>query len=182
MQKVQLRSLYKRKRQALSDRQVEELQQNIYQQIFEYDFSEVKNIHIFLPIEKQKEINTYPIVRFLRAQHKIIVISKSDFSNNTLQHFIFEEKTELALNKYGIPEPENAEEITVQEIDLVFVPLLISDKENFRVGYGKGFYDRFLAECSSTVKTIGLNFFEPIEKITDCNEFDIPLEHIVYPK
>ncbi len=182
MKKTELRKIYKKKRQELSFDKIEKLQNNIYQQVFEYNFSDVKNIHIFLPIETQKEINTYPIITFLRDKRKKIIISKSDFSNNTLEHFFFDEKTKLVVNKYGIPEPIAAEKVNVKEIDLVFVPLLISDKQNFRVGYGKGFYDRFLSECQSGVITIGLNFFPPIFKIEDCNEFDVPLSVIKYPK
>ena len=182
MQKAVLRKIYKKKRQELSLETIEKLQESIYQQVFEYDFSAVNVIHVFLPIEKQKEINTYPIIHFLRKKGKQIIISKSNFSNNTLQHFIFETNTKLILNAYGIPEPIDAKEINVKEIDLVFVPLLISDQQNYRVGYGKGFYDRFLSECKASVETIGLNFFPPISKIEDCNQYDIALSTVKYPK
>jgi len=62
------------------------------------------------------------------------------------------------------------------------VPLLISDEQHYRVGYGKGFYDRFLANCRKDCKKIGLNFFKPIQKISDSNEFDIALDEVIYPK
>lgn len=182
MVKKELRKLYKQKRKELTKNEIENFQQNIYAQIFQINFSNSENIHIFLSIEKQKEINTYPIINFLRSINKTIIISKSDFKTNTLQHFIFDKSTKLEINSYGIPEPINAVKIDVKEIDLVFVPLLISDKKNYRVGYGKGFYDRFLSECKKNVKTIGLNFFEPINIIKDINEFDIPLDKIIYPK
>jgi len=126
MKKTELRKIYKKKRQELTFDEIESLQENIYQQVFKYDFSKVKNIHIFLPIEKQKEINTYPIIDFLRSIGKQIIISKSDFSNNTLQHFIFKENAKLNISNYGIPEPIGAEKIDVKEINLVFVPMLIS--------------------------------------------------------
>ncbi len=182
MIKKELRKLYKQKRKELTKSEIENLQQNIYTQILKTDFSDSNIIHIFLSIEKQKEINTYPIIDFLVSINKTIIISKSDFTSNTLQHYVFDESTILEINNYGIPEPINAQQIDVKEIDLVFVPLLISDKQNYRVGYGKGFYDRFLSECKSNVKTIGLNFFKPIDKINDKNEFDIPLDKIIYPK
>ena len=56
------------------------------------------------------------------------------------------------------------------------------DEQYYRVGYGKGFYDRFLANCRKDVKKIGLNFFKPISNITDVNEFDIALDEVIYPK
>ena len=180
MLKKELRKIYKQKRLSLSCSEIEEFQKHIYQKVFEMDFSKFQNIHIFLPIEKQKEINTYPIIDFLRDKKKQIVISKSDFKTNTLEHFKFNANTILEVNKYGIPEPLFADKVKESSIDLVFVPLLISDKKNYRVGYGKGFYDRFLASCREDVFTIGLNFFKPIPSIEDVNEFDVKLNTVIY--
>lgn len=181
MNKSELRKLYKQKRRELSEDEIMKLQERMYAKIFKLDFSEVQNIHVFLPIERQKEINTYPIIAFLRSKNKNIIVSKSDFNTATLTHFILEKDTVLQTNEYGIPEPENATEINVKDIDLVFVPLLISDVKNYRVGYGKGFYDRFLSTCKPSVKTIGLNFFEPVAEISDINEFDVPLDIMITP-
>ena len=111
-----------------------------------------------------------------------IVVSKSDFTNNTLTHFYLEKDTEIEVNTYGIPEPKNAEQVLETAIDLVFVPLLISDELGYRVGYGKGFYDRFLSDCRKDVKKIGLNFFKPISNISDVNAFDVALDEVIYPK
>ncbi len=182
MEKKALRKLYKEKRKDLSELEIQKFQGSIYIQVYELDFSDVQNVHIFLPIKRQKEINTYPIIQFLRNQGKKIVVGKSNFTDATLRHYVYTEKTELKISKYGIPEPVDAEELNVRKIDLVFVPLLISDKENYRVGYGKGFYDRFLRKCRKTVKTIGLNFFSPIVKIEGLDEFDVPLQKVIYPQ
>jgi len=182
MEKADLRKIYKEKRQQLSGIDIEELQENIYQQIYDLEISNIKNVHVFLSLEKFKEINTNPIIDYYRSQNKKIVVSKSDFTNNSLTHFYLEKDTTIALNKYEIPEPVNAVQVCEIELDLVFVPLLISDEQHYRVGYGKGFYDRFLANCRKDVKKIGLNFFKPISNITDVNEFDIALDEVIYPK
>lgn len=182
MEKADLRKIYKEKRKQLSGIDIEELQENIYQQIYDLEISNIKNVHVFLSLEKFKEINTNPIIDYYRSQNKKIVVSKSDFTNNSLTHFYLEKDTTIALNKYGIPEPVNAVQVCEIELDLVFVPLLISDEQHYRVGYGKGFYDRFLANCRKDVKKIGLNFFKPISNITDVNEFDIALDEVIYPK
>ncbi|KGL58922.1 5-formyltetrahydrofolate cyclo-ligase [Polaribacter sp. Hel1_85] len=182
MKKQELRKIYKQKRRDLSTIEVEKLQENIYQQVFEFDFSSIKIVHIFLTIERLLELNTNPIIDFLLLKNKAIVVSVSDFSTNTLTHFLFDRKTKLKVSSFGIPEPSNGIEIDAKKIDLVFVPLLISDEKKYRVGYGKGFYDRFLAECRKDVKTIGLNFFQPIDVIEDINQFDIPLHQVIYPK
>ena len=181
MKKKELRILYKEKRKALTENQIKDFQDNIYKQVFFYDFSLVNTVHIFLPITHQKEINTYPIINYLRNKGKLIIVSKSCFKTNTLAHYIFDEDTKVVTNKYGIPEPVAAKKVEVQEIDLVFVPMLISDERGYRVGYGKGFYDRFLSECKKNIKTIGLNLFIPISSIEDVNAYDIALDKIIYP-
>ncbi|PQJ80569.1 5-formyltetrahydrofolate cyclo-ligase [Polaribacter porphyrae] len=181
MLKSELRKIYKQKRNDLTFEEIQKLQENIYQQIYDLDISQIKTVHLFLTLEKFKEIDTQPIIDYFRSQNKRIVVSKSDFSKNTLTHFYLGKDTEIALNKYGIPEPKNAKKALEKALDLVFVPLLISDEKHYRVGYGKGFYDRFLANCRKDCKKIGLNFFKPISKISDINEFDVALDDVIYP-
>lgn len=182
MKKQELRVLYKQKRNNLSVNQIIELQDNIYQQVYSLNYSGVKVVHLFLSLTKFKEIDTQPIINFLRKQNIKIVVSKSNLTDNTLSHYYLEENTILELNKFGVPEPVNAVKVDEQELDLVFVPMLISDELNYRVGYGKGFYDRFLLKCREDAKFIGLNFFKPIYQIEDSNDFDVPLHQVIYPK
>lgn len=182
MNKTALRKLYKQRRKNLSILEVNNLQENIYQQVFKLDYSSIKIVHIFLTIERLLELNTNPIIDFLLLNNKTIVVSVSDFSSNTLKHFLFDRKTKLKVSSFGIPEPVNGKEINPKEIDLVFVPLLISDEKKYRIGYGKGFYDRFLSECRNDVKTVGLNFFKPIKEISDLNMYDVALDTVIFPK
>lgn len=182
MNKTALRKLYKQRRKDLSILDVDNLQENIYQQVFKLDYSSIKTVHIFLTIERLLELNTNPIIDFLLLNNKTIVVSVSDFSSNTLKHFLFDRKTKLKVSSFGIPEPVKGKEINPKEIDLVFVPLLISDEKKYRVGYGKGFYDRFLSECRNDVKTVGLNFFKPIKEISDLNMYDVALDTVISPK
>ena len=83
---------------------------------------------------------------------------------------------DLQENAWGIPEPVDAEEVEVSEIDAVLAPLLVVDKQGNRVGYGKGFYDRFFAACRPDVKRLGLSYFEPVENITDVHGLDVPIQ------
>lgn len=182
MKKQRIREIYKQKRKELSENKRLAFQENIYQQIYKLKLSRVKNVHLFLSLTKFHEIDTLPIIRFFRSQKKRIVVSKCDFKNKTLSHFYLEENTVLELNKFGVPEPVNAEQIHENKLDIVFVPMFISDAKNYRVGYGKGFYDRFLSNCKKDAKFIGLNFFKPIDKIEDVNTFDIPLHRVIYPQ
>ncbi|WP_440122459.1 5-formyltetrahydrofolate cyclo-ligase [Tenacibaculum sp. Ill] len=182
MLKSDLRKLYKQKRNALTQTEKEKLQESIYQQIFELKTDDIYTVHLFLSMRKFNEIDTQPIIDFFRDKGKRIIVSRCNFEDDSLTHFYFEKDTKLELNKFGVPEPIKAEEANVKDIDLVFVPMLISDEQNYRVGYGKGFYDRFLSECREDTQTIGLNFFSPIKKIEDTHEFDVPLNSVIYPK
>jgi len=182
MKKQELRALYKQKRKDLTEIQIKGLQENIYQQIYNLDLSTVKNVHLFLSMPKFKEIDTAPLITYFRNKNKRIVVSKCNFKDNTLSHFYLEEDTVLSLNKFGVLEPVAAELVEENKLDLIFIPMLISDDKKFRVGYGKGFYDRFLLNCRKDAKFIGLNFFPPITAIEDKNEFDIPLHQLIYPK
>ena len=182
MKKQELRALYKQKRKDLTEIQIKGLQENIYQQVYNLDLSKVNNVHVFLSISKFKEIDTAPLITWFRNKNKRIVVSKCNFKDNTLSHFYLEENTVLSLNKFGVLEPVAAELVEENKLDLIFIPMLISDDKKFRVGYGKGFYDRFLSNCRKDAKFIGLNFFPPITAIEDKNEFDIPLHQVIYPK
>ena len=182
MLKSELRKIYKQKRNALTEVEKQQLQESIYQQVFELNTGKIKNIHLFLSMRKFNEIDTLPIINFFRGKGKRIIVSRCNFEDDTLSHFYFEKDTQLELNKFEVPEPVNAKKANVKDIDLVFVPMLISDEKNYRVGYGKGFYDRFLSECRKDTQTVGLNFFPPIKKIEDTHEFDIPLNIVIYSK
>jgi len=68
-----------------------------------------------------------------------------------------------------------------KEFDVVIVPMVIADERGYRVGYGKGFYDGFLAKCRPDCQFIGVCFYEPIEEIEDVHEHDVKLHACVTP-
>uniref|UniRef100_UPI0027D33E87 5-formyltetrahydrofolate cyclo-ligase n=1 Tax=Escherichia coli TaxID=562 RepID=UPI0027D33E87 len=77
-------------------------------------------------------------------------------------------------NTWGITEPRGEQILPASAIDLVFAPLLVFDQKGYRLGYGKGYYDRFLSNCTDAA-IIGFSYFEPIREIADTHEFDLPL-------
>jgi 5-formyltetrahydrofolate cyclo-ligase len=140
-----------------------------------------QNIHIYLPIIKKKEIDTFPIINFYKKNNCTIVLSKSNFSNSTLTNYIWDDYTELVENEYGILEPINGEEINVNEIKIVLIPLLSFDIKGNRLGYGKGFYDRFLKQLPVDSIKIGLSHFESNEELLPIDKHDIGLDYCVSP-
>lgn len=151
----------------------------LFSRIMMHRFS---NIHIFLPIKENNEVNTQLIINTLRKDFAPDIYISKSHQDGTLTHHLFTSVTKLISNKWGIPEPEKTE-VSFPEItfDLVFVPLLTFDKKGHRVGYGGGYYDRFLSRCTPDCLKIGLSFFEPVDEILDVNEFDVKLNHGITP-
>src|SRR3546814_17069821 len=93
-----------------------------------------------------------------------IVVPKSDFNTNVMSHYALGE-VEFKVGRFSIPEPVSGDEVAIKSIDLAIVPLIAVDKRGHRVGYGRGFYDRFLIECRPDVQTTGVSFFDLVEEI-----------------
>lgn len=181
MTKKELRQKYKELRQQLSENETEELSLQIANQLIRLDIWQHSFYHLFLPIESQKEVNTEYILQVLAGKDKNIVLSKSDFSTREMTHFLLTDNTTIKKNAYDIPEPIDGLEVPVSKIDVVFVPLLAFDENGNRVGYGKGFYDKFLAECKPEILKIGVSFFEPENIISDVLNTDIQLDLCITP-
>ncbi len=181
MLKKEARKKIKEARKQLSDNEIEVKSLAIANQLLQLDIWENTYFHLFLPIEEHKEINTEYILNILQAKDKEIVISRSNFETTSMLHFLLTDNTKINKNEYNIPEPINGLPVPTEMIDVVFVPLLAYDKQGNRVGYGKGFYDKFLSECKPNVVKIGLSFFEPEELIEDVFENDVKLDFCVNP-
>jgi len=181
MHKKELRLHYKSLRAALSEQEIEEKSMAIANQLLHLNCWDKTYYHLFLTIEELKEIDTEFILQILAGKDKEIVIAKSDFETRKMTHFLLTDNTKIKKNEYNIPEPMNGLEVPVAMIEVVFVPLLTFDKKGHRIGYGKGFYDQFLAECKPETIKIGLSFFEAEDIIDDVFESDVKLDYCVTP-
>lgn len=184
MNKIELRKIYLQKRNTLSEAEYAQLNFKLYQQFFAcIDLSFIKVIHTFLPVVSKHEPDTWLIIDRLRREfpHIRISIPKTDSRTNTLDNFYFEGLHQLITTAWGIQEPKQGTQTETEKIDLVLVPLLAFDKAGHRLGYGKGFYDRFLKDCRSNCIKAGLSFFKPEEKLDDITEFDVPLDSCITP-
>jgi 5-formyltetrahydrofolate cyclo-ligase len=182
MLKKEIRLKYKILRKALSEKEVEEMSLAIANTILTLPIWGKTYFHLFLPIEEQNEVNTEFILHLLSGKDKEICISKSDFESRNMTHYLLTDNTKIKKNEYNIPEPLDGIEVPVNKLEVVFVPLLAFDSTGNRVGYGKGFYDKFLSDCNPETIKIGLSFFEPEELIIDIFEGDIKLDFCVTPK
>ena len=181
MEKQALRELYLRRREILSEEEIEEYSLSIANQLLKLDIWGLNYYHIFLTIASKKEVNTEYILHILQGKDKSIVVPKSNFKTKELTHILLQEHTSIEIGKYDIPEPKDGISIEPGFLDVVFVPLLAFDLRGYRVGYGGGFYDRFLPKCRPDCLKIGLSFFEAEENILHEN-IDFPLDFCITPK
>ncbi len=169
------------RRKALSALQQDQMSLAIANQLLRCDLWSGTYYHLFLSIVEKGEVDTHPILDILHGRDKKIVVSKANFENGSLRHFLLEENTRMKHSPYGIPEPEEGHEIAPEVLDVVFVPLLAYDQRGMRLGYGKGFYDRFLAQCSNNCQKVGLSFFEPESQLIPSEPWDLALDLVVTP-
>lgn len=181
MLKTDLRTKYKALRQQLTFDEIMNDSLAIANHCVDLPIWDKTYFHLFLPIEKQKEINTEFILQILAGRDKEIVISKSNFEDVSMTHYLLTDNTTIKVNTYGIPEPVDGIEVPVNKIDVIFVPLLAYDRKGNRVGYGKGFYDNFLHQCKTESIKIGLSYFDPENTIDDIQENDIKLDYCITP-
>jgi 5-formyltetrahydrofolate cyclo-ligase len=144
-------------------------------------------LHLFLPLAKRNEPNTWDIIRGVWADKlplrlAVPVVQPDGIS---LKHYELTPGTPLGQNRWGIdePAPNTALEVAPAVLDAVLVPLLAADRTGQRVGYGGGFYDRFLAQCRPGTAFIGLNVLDepPVARIADVLPTDVSLTAYITP-
>ena len=182
MQKNELRKYFLEQRKKISISSLEKQSQLISERFFRhFNLAEVNYLHLFLPIQKQHEINTRFIIDTIRQSypHINLVIPKTHWSTYQLESYLFDTHTQIVENRYGIREPVGALKCFDEQIDLILLPLICFDKYGFRVGYGQGYYDRFLSSCRQDILKIGLSLFDPVDKIDDVNPHDIRMDFCI---
>lgn len=181
--KSTLRAQYVEMRRALHPDELESLSKKIASNFFSLDLHAVRYLHIYYPIPGKQEIDSLFISEKIKQEyHRIeLVLPKSDLKSCTLKHISWKESTPLSMNAWGITEPVQGPEISADLLDLIVIPLLACDMEGNRLGYGKGFYDRFLAGCRSDALKVGLSYFEPQQTVIPHENHDIPLDICITP-
>ena len=178
--KSELRNIYSLKRKNLSDYQINKRSILISKKLLDIPIWDKEFYHIFLTSKKNNEIETKFILSMLAQKNKKVVVPRLIDLNN-LEHILLTQQTILKENSYGIPEPQkyNNKIIFPQELDVIIVPLYIFDLNGNRVGYGKGYYDRFLKNCRDDVIKIGISLFEPVKSISGISRNDIALNYAI---
>lgn len=185
MTKRELRKIYLAQQKAFTAEKRAAESLKICERFFAaFDLDAIEFLHSFLPIEKFGEINTRLILEKIWRDFPQIktLVPRVNFQTGEIENLLFTQSVELSANQWQISEPIGGELVESVRIDAVLVPLLCFDERGFRVGYGKGFYDKFLINCRADCVKIGLSYFPPVEKIQDAQTFDVRLDYCITPE
>lgn len=171
MKKEFLRKKYKEKRDNIKNKVTKD--NLIYQKVINNkDILSSKTLLIYISINS--EVDTTKIINYFLNTKNIAVPKIID---NNMYFCYVTNLNELTSGKYNIPEPTNENIVTDFDNAICIVPGICYDKENYRIGYGKGYYDRFLSK--NKIKTIGLCYKEcMIEKI-DNDKYDYKIDEVI---
>lgn len=183
--KEALRKHYRQLREQLSNVELLQRSKQVSIHFFNHiPLEQVRVLHTYLPMSSQRELDPLPIIGKLRREypHIKLVVSRALWQQRQMEHVYWEKEVKLQESKWGIPEPMGGQTCPAEKIDAVLVPLLAFDRFGHRLGYGAGFYDRFLASCAPHAISIGLSLFPPLEEpMPGIFPTDIPLTHCLTP-
>jgi 5-formyltetrahydrofolate cyclo-ligase len=146
-------------------------------------FSPVNYLLSYNPLASRHEFDVSVCEDILREQHLMMRVAwpKIHVDLLDMEAALVEKEGLFIKNKFNILEPIGGAVVPPNSFDLIFVPLVAFDERGYRVGYGKGYYDRYLAQCRPDAIKIGFSFFDAVEYIEDIDEFDVPLNLCITP-
>ena len=184
MKKSEARKIFSTQRSALKPVEVNTKQDLLLIRFQQLSFPDFNLVHAYLPLYERNEPDPTPLMDFMHFRYPgmQVTYAKINPDNFSMMHFLQDDDMFFEKNHYWIPEPIGGIEVKEKDIDIVFIPLLAFDKSGNRVGYGKGYYDRFLSKCRKDVLKIGLSFFPPVDSIEDVDFFDKKLDFCITPE
>ncbi|MHA8060449.1 5-formyltetrahydrofolate cyclo-ligase [Cytophagaceae bacterium 50C-KIRBA] len=184
MKKLEIRNKHLALRKSWSQEEWQLRNEQLHQLVVSYLDSLPKGTTVlsFQSIVEKREVAT-------QAIHETIVNPPYEFQlafprvegEGKMSAYLVHEKSTWISSAWGImePDPATSEKIEPMEIHVVLVPLIGFDLQGHRVGFGKGFYDRFLSQCNPDCLKIGLSLEGPVQQIDDLHALDIPLDVVI---
>lgn len=174
----ELRKMISEKRKSLSPEEVEKLSQRICQKLLEID--KIRKARVIMGFSSIKnEVNLMPFLEELRKEKTIVLPRVMDKEN--MEAIEYRGKEYTSSGPFGIVEPVG-EPFDPYRIDVVLVPGLVFDYKGYRLGYGRGYYDRFLPRLRKDAFLCGICYdFQVVETVYP-HEADFPVHWIVTDK
>jgi 5-formyltetrahydrofolate cyclo-ligase len=144
------------------------------------EFKRAGVIHCYVSMNERREVDTHPLIKDMLSSSRKVVVPVMQMKTGALKHIRLGSFDELQPNKWHVLEPVVGEEISIEQLELIIVPMAGGDHQKNRIGYGAGFYDRFLqnARCVS----IGLLFECCLIEKLPVEPFDMPLSKLITEK
>lgn len=183
MLKVNIRKDYLEKRKQLSTAELQEKTALITEKFDKLNLPAKHQLLSYYPLNSQNEFDVVIPETMLKKKSPGISIAwpKLGIDEITMEAIQLNKDTLFVKNRYNILEPLDGEKVQPELIDLIFIPLIAFDEKGYRVGYGKGYYDRYLSRCRPDLIKIGFSFFEAVGSLNDIHQFDIPLNFCISP-
>ena len=178
-EKKDLRNIILNKRNSIDNNTKEEMDREIFNRLINLDlYKEAKNIFIYLSFGS--EIDTNPIIDRVLEDGKEVYIPKIYKSNKEMKAIRLNSFEDLEENSMGILEPkDDSNFIDKENIDLIIVPGAVFDLEGNRIGYGGGYYDRFLSNIKDKRNKVALAYDLQIVENIEAEEHDIKVDYII---
>lgn len=168
------------KRAKLKSLKVENISKKITTELFKnFDFNKL-NVHLFYPISKNNEVNTWHIHNKL-SNSKNLYTTIFDESTKSWKCISFQPKVKFNTGKFNIPFPSIYKVDLFKKIDIILIPLIVFDKYGNRIGYGKGVYDNILKELNTNCIKVGLSLFKVSLENIQSESHDIALDYCQTP-
>lgn len=170
--KEELRKEGLERRSKMSEKEVKEKSKEIQEKVLRtLDRDDI----VMTYASYRNEVETDFLIEKLLQRNQVLAVPKT--YRDKMKTYRIESFEELEENSRGIREPEESEEITKASIDNCIIPGVKFDRQGNRIGYGKGYYDRFLKNFQG--QKIGLTYQKLMEQKIPTDEWDIPMDKII---
>ncbi len=176
MNKQALRAMIREKKRAMTAPEIQSRSEQLARLFFETDaYRKAKTIYGYLPYNQ--EVRTVPMLEQALRDGKAVAVPKC--CGNEMRFILLQDLTAVEKGYAGIPEPIADGPVASDPTALVLMPGLAFDREGHRIGYGGGFYDKFLASEPGH-PTLALCYDFQLLPQLETEEFDIPVDTVLW--
>jgi len=162
-------------RNQMKQQEVIDLSKKIIEQIkISCNLNQYQVIGFYMPLGN--EVDLRPLMTEVIALGKTVVIPKVQDKYN-MDFYPIKNINDIHVGRFNVLEPNNEKKIPKTKIDIIFIPGIYFSKDHYRLGFGAGYYDRYLKDYHQ--KKIGVCFsFQYISQIPT-DHYDIPMDEII---
>jgi 5-formyltetrahydrofolate cyclo-ligase len=184
MQKNEIRATFRHKRLNLTKQQVSRYEDLLLIKAQQAGLESISCVMGYMADTSRHEPDPTNIIRWLSfiSPGMVELMPRIHPASGAMDAVVYEKGQPVHINQFGIAEPEGNVLIDPGQIDLILIPMLAFDRQGNRVGYGKGYYDRFLHRCRPDCLKVGICFFDPVEEISDVHAGDVRLDLCITPE